>query len=162
MEVLVSTAVALWACSVPGCGAKADVVPGAEIMTDEQKVQKVEEYCAQWVANAVSAIQKKKLPGIVAQFESVEADPKGCDIELGKLSQILEMHMMESGAFAFAPTEVGQVKAKMLYRLGKGGAPDSAECIFTFAASAGPGVPIFARSYRPDPRIFAVFLPKGK
>jgi len=150
---------ALCLAALPGCGKKPELVPGAESMSDEQKLQKVAEYCKRWAGEFRSAVQQRNLPGIACNFQGVEAHPDGCELQLDKLNAVFEDAV--SDVVIYSPVDVGRIKATMLYKLPAGGDPKDAQCLFTLAAADGPNVGFFLQQYRPDPRIFGVLL-KGK
>jgi len=156
--VLTATlAVVGWA-ALCGCGKKQELIPGAESMTDEQKMQQVEQYCAQWAADLKKSVDARRLPGIACDYRGVQPDPKGCAIELGRFDRMMEAEL--APMLIYSPVDIGQLKATMVYKLGPGGNQANAECVFSLTAAAGPNDLLFGKEYRPDPRVFAVFLPK--
>ena len=154
--------VMLVACfaSLFGCGKKAELIPGAESMTREQKLQEVNNYCAKWTQELAQVVKVRNLPGIACTFQGAEADPKGCELMVAKFNEILLDHLSE--VITYSPVDIGRVKAVMRFRKGSKADLTDADCCFTLSAAAGPGAPIFHMEYRPDPRVFAVFLPEGK
>jgi len=151
--------VVMWAGGLCGCGKGPELIPGAEAMSDEEKLEQVRRYCDQWVSEAEAVLQRKELPPVKGLFEGVKPHPKGCDIELEELSYMLGERLWQSEMFILSTSRIGQIKAEMLYRKSITSDPMDAECAFTLTASPGPGKRVFVKTYRPDPRIFAVFLP---
>lgn len=148
--------VAMAACGRP----QAELVPGAESMSDEEKIEKVQDYCAQWVGNIEAALKKKEQQGVVAIFDGVKAHRKGCDIELDRFNNMLFSALASSPMVTIPPTPVGTIRGTFRYNMSSSGDPKDAVCSFSLLCKSGPTSVAHAGQYRPDPRIFAVFLPK--
>jgi len=153
---------AVWVGLLSGCGRKQqELVPGAAKMSDEQKLAKVREYCNEWVSALEAIYQKRNIESFPAVFQRAEEDSKGCEIDLRQLTSMLRSRLQESPIIILTTIGGGQIKARMRYLTGKSGNPADAECVFTLSAGIGAGGAAYTKEYRPDPRVFAVFLKKG-
>jgi hypothetical protein len=154
MAIALSLAAAF---AVLGCGQKYERVPGAEKMTDAEKRAQVQAYVNKWCSEVRASFDKKKSDGFGADL-SVEKDKGGCDIGLGEFTELITEGLAEAGVTVLSPAP-GTAKVKVLYKLPPNGDPAKAECRVTIGLSAA-GAAAHVASYSPDPRIFAVYLPR--
>jgi len=140
-----------------GCGAKQELIPGAEKMTDDQKKEQVQKYVSQWSQNLNAALKSKNLEMLPCTYSGVLADGQ-CDLDLSELNGLFEAGLGEAGIgiMEMAP---GLSKVKMLYKLPANKDPAKAECKVTIAIGVPTGF-TYVAEYRPDPRVFAVYLPQ--
>ena len=151
IPVLIAVAV------LAGCGAKQELIPGAEKMTDDQKKEQVQKYIGQWMQHLNAALKSKRLEMLPCTYSGVQTDAQ-CDLDVSELNGMFEAGLSEAGIgiLELAP---GLSKVKMLYKLPASKDPARAECKVTIAIGVPTGF-TYVAEYRPDPRVFAVYLPQ--
>ncbi|MFP4028697.1 MAG: hypothetical protein ACLFWL_12985 [Candidatus Brocadiia bacterium] len=146
---------------IAGCGSKTEPVTGADKMSVAEKKEKVQEYCKDWVDAMDASLKEKGLDVFPATFTGVEAERKGCDLELGELSRTMRAALNQSSVVGLLNPAPGNIKVKVRYLLPASGDPAKAKCRISVACGAA-GSPGHIAKYYPDPRIFAIYLPDDK
>lgn len=145
----------LWARKKP----EAELIDGAAEMSREEKIEQARAYAAGWVRDFEQKMKEKNAQNFIGEWKGVSAHEDGCDLDLSELNLIMDEAMMACPMFTRAPIGGGLGRVLVHYK-SNGPDPLDADCSVRVLFGGG-GAIAFARTYYPDPRIFAVWLKKG-
>jgi hypothetical protein len=133
------------------------LIKGASEMSEEEKIKQAKAYAAKWVDDFEARMKEKGAQQFIGEWKGVRPSEDGCDLELSKFSVIMEDAILACPVFTRAPIGGGIGRVLVTYKLPKGKDPIDAECTVKVLFGGGGSV-VSARTYHPDPRIFAVWL----
>lgn len=133
------------------------LIKGAAEMSREEKVAQAKAYAEKWVDDFEAKMKEKNATQFVAEWKGVRPSKEGCELDLSEFNIIMEDAILACPVFTRAPIGGGIGRALITYKLPKGKDPVEAECSVQVLFGGGGSV-LSARTYYPDPRIFAVWL----